>query len=225
VRKRFRIGVAILLAALLAGWLVWAYALSREPRYQGQTLTDWLVYNDALSWSVTGSSNSQAKYKASVYAIRQIGTNAIPVLLLKISAKDNPLQRHLRSWAHRQSFYFDFPDRAQDRALARNGFSFLGADGLGAAPALIKLTQDPNAGVRSAALDSLVAINPQPSTLVPILLAALHDPDTDIRDYSRFHLLAQFPEVAKKAGLHHGGCDLMQNNPTSIFTGTTATNK
>src|SRR6185503_10900828 len=75
--------VLVLLAA--GGWLL----PSREPVYQGRKLSEWMA----------GVGNYERGFYDSntVYAVREIGTNAIPWLLNELDAKDSWLKQQMTS--------------------------------------------------------------------------------------------------------------------------------
>src|SRR4051812_23901697 len=83
-RILFFVTVGILL--LTFGWFV---SRTREPSYQGRTLTEWLrsaadTYPEADSEEVR--------------AIHHIGSNAIPTLLAYAAAKDSPVKKWMLKW-------------------------------------------------------------------------------------------------------------------------------
>src|SRR5258707_12233233 len=86
-RKRFWIGVGIVLAGILAV-LLWQSRRTREPVFEGRTLSSWLERHVANS-SADPPYNSPGWHKEEA-ALRHIGTNAIPTLLQMIRAKDPP---------------------------------------------------------------------------------------------------------------------------------------
>jgi hypothetical protein len=85
--KRWGIAFGILLAGILGG-LVWRAAGTREPVFEGQTLRRWLSHHVASS-AAQPPYNSPGWRKADE-ALRHIGTNAIPTLLVMLRAKDPP---------------------------------------------------------------------------------------------------------------------------------------
>src|SRR4051794_10793082 len=79
--KRLRIVLAVLLVAMIGG-LAWLASRQREPMYQGQPLSYWLGGYD--SPPLTNVTPSQADA-----AVRQLGTNAFPVLLRRLQQRDS----------------------------------------------------------------------------------------------------------------------------------------
>jgi hypothetical protein len=95
MRKTRAAAVAVVLATL--GALLWIRS-SRgqpEPVYQDKTLTYWL----SDFWP--GRNPTAEKRELDKFAVRQIGTNAIPKLLQWISARDGPVKRKMVTWISR----------------------------------------------------------------------------------------------------------------------------
>jgi hypothetical protein len=63
-----------------------------EPVYQGKTASAWLQ-------QVSSRGSDPAGYKAAVEAIRQIGTNGLPMYLAMIQSEDSRLEAWVREWA------------------------------------------------------------------------------------------------------------------------------
>src|SRR6266576_2155320 len=98
VRTRIHFCLAIIISALLT--LEGCSTPSREPGYQGRGLTDWLkdysrtqYANDPGPWIPPSpwTDEDRAVRARAEEAIRQIGTNALP-LLLKMLASKNELK-------------------------------------------------------------------------------------------------------------------------------------
>src|SRR5216683_355540 len=75
-----------LLFVALAGGVVWMLSPPAEPVYQGKPLRAWL--NDLYPWS--GDTN-----EAAFVAFREMGANAIPMLLKIIQSGDPPFFQRL----------------------------------------------------------------------------------------------------------------------------------
>ena len=171
--------------------------MNREPSYQGRTLAQWLEdYNRA--WSSGSDSKAQVLKVGSTNAIRHMGTNAIPFLLKKLSAKQNVFEERLKPVLEK----IHFRDHDQERYLGLGGFMILGKDATSAVPALINLTSDPRSEVRYCALRSIRCIAPDQGIILPVLLKTLHDSDRTIRSESVLIFSDCYPEEAKKAGVY-----------------------
>ena len=158
---------SFLAASLLVSLLVGA-GLSGEPSYRGHSLYEWLSTYDSLDrstplrdrvlgWNTNGLNEAAA-------AVRQIGTNAIPSLLVWISnepssLRTNALQRVL----------------SEDEArylprLAVFGFGLLRGEARQALPALARLANDSETNVAEHATQALIRIGPDAlSELVSIM--------------------------------------------------------
>src|SRR5687768_4099672 len=110
-----RASLTLLLMAILGGvmWVLFA-SVTREPVYEGKTLSEWLE-NQGIDYERLGGYHEG--WPAAKKAIEQIGTNGIPTLLRMLTAKDPPAPlRKLRSWA--EKWRMIKPHRL---ALRRNG--------------------------------------------------------------------------------------------------------
>ncbi len=103
MRKRYRIALAILLVAIVAG-IFWLGLRVREPVYQGKTLSVWLESLDnppgsarfgAPGWSTRWSEGNGNAVKE---ALRQMGPDVIPALRRMIDQRDHPLKLRLITW-------------------------------------------------------------------------------------------------------------------------------
>lgn len=170
-----RAAIAILVLAAL-GALLWILLSprDREPVYQGKTLTYWL--SDFLPGP---PHQTPEKVEQNKFAVRQIGTNAIPILLQWISTEDRPLKKKMVTWIARNSWFpFRLESEADKNMLAVSGFSILGKSQAGSAvPALIEIVRT-GGGVKTSADDNVT---------FPMLALAELD-----------------PEAATKAGIQFG---------------------
>jgi hypothetical protein len=195
--------IAIIVGVLLIGAIVVSYALNREPRYEGRTLTEWLRdFNQPKHRSVT-EPDAATQIQAAKTAVRKIGVRAIPVLLKKLTAHDTTLERRLKSWANSLPLIkFHFTDPDAERHLAMMGFAALGREAVGAGPELAKIAQHPNPITWRYVLTILDEIGLQPEVTLPILLPALKDPDADVRATAATWLAHRYPEAAERAGVY-----------------------
>jgi hypothetical protein len=197
--KRLRL-ILLVVMVLIGGGLAWQLFENREPRYQGRNLTQWLeIYNDAAASAA--KTNRMDTIVEARNAVRSIGTNAVPFLLKKLSARETPIERRFKRLAGSQSWiHFHFANR---RTLAYAGFHILGEEARSAAPALAQLTRHRDREVRFFALESLSSLNLDAASLLPTLLQVIHDPDPDIRSIAAQILSNLSPEEAEKAGVYH----------------------
>jgi hypothetical protein len=164
---------ALVLATL--GALLWILTSrgEREPVYQGKTLHYWL----SDYWP--GRNPTPEKLEQDRLAIRQIGTNAIPILLQWLSAKDGPLKKKMVTWISRHPWVpFRLESEVDKNMLAVSGFSILGKSQAGrAVPALVEIVRT-GGGAKTSGYDNVT---------FPMLALAELD-----------------PEAATKAGIQFG---------------------
>ena len=127
------------LVLVTLGALLWIPSSpgEREPVYQGKTLTYWL----SDFWP--GRNPTPEKVEQDKLAVRQIGTNAIPILLQWISAKDGPLKQKMVTWISRHPRVpFRLESDVDKNMLALSGFGILGKSQAGhAVPALVEIVR------------------------------------------------------------------------------------
>ena len=204
--KRHHILAAIFLTGVL-GMVAWWALRTREPIYEGRSLTSWLVNSDPFFI------HSRDKITA---VVRQAGTNAIPVLLRMMQARDSVLKSKFIGLTHMQHFVEISPLSAyEERSRAIYAFKRMGTDASKAVPALIKLYDrdlsilgqstiaralgnigpaakqavpsllnrgtNPNLSVRASAIYALGQIHCDPEQVVPLLTKSLADTNAWIR--------------------------------------------
>jgi HEAT repeat protein len=165
---------AVELVCGVIAFLVWSYR-TPEASYQGRSASDWL--RDVL---VPGVFQNRA-----LEAFRQMGTNADPVLVAAMEARDNLLARTFR---HE---YPELPDmiRKHIRQPA-DLIQMRQAAGLvvrntpldDIVPKLLPLLAAPDSKLRLAVLQAVDdRIEPPDAGQIPFLLLATNDPDTEVR--------------------------------------------
>ena len=179
---RRRVVAAIGLAALTAAT---AWILSREPSYQGVSLSDWIdTYYDACSPGGDLSTSNKA-----AEALCHFGSNAVPFLTELAATPDSSpfkkkvvayvmrkssshrflgMQRMFERWA--RQFFFN-PTKA---CLA---FQLLGPEASSAVPALVDVVlRSDNPHARRMAVTSLRGIGPKAKAALPALLESFKKP-------------------------------------------------
>lgn len=144
--KRRRTTLAIS-AALVAALLVWAFFASREPTYEGRSLSDWLtagVYYEDEYYYTDGTPFPRD-------AIQHIGTNAIPYLLEWIQYEPSPWKTKLRNTVNRSLRLLNKKWRLTDKdeilaSCVSWTFLFLGPKARAAIPELTRIMNDPKGG-------------------------------------------------------------------------------
>jgi hypothetical protein len=177
MRKRVHIVLAIGLA-MVAGAIAWQVLRQREPVYQGRQLGFWL-----RQWATThlDGDGGDVGHQAET-AIRQIGTNAIPLYLEMLTTKESTLKLKLLTmvpnrWAGRlpRNGVYEY------RLLGAYGFMALGVESRSTVPALMALLKDVDPDVRATAAFTLQRLGPVASNALPSLIACLEDPSYTVR--------------------------------------------
>jgi len=153
--RKIRVAIVTSLVVALLGVLLWTVSNTgeREPVYQGKTLTCWL----SDFWP--GRKATREKLEQNRFAVRQIGTNAIPILLRWISAEDGPFKQKIVTWiSDHPRFPFRLESSVDKNMLALSGFSILGKSQASAAiPALVEIVKT-GGGERSGPNDVTFAM-------------------------------------------------------------------
>lgn len=159
-----------LLGALVLG--LGTLFLFREPRVRGHTLDEWL--KEGLMHREVWHNGNQDEVTA---AIREIGPQAIPILLAKLQATDPAWKTNLAELLGKQAlFSFEFTWAYHEQVAALYAFEVLGTNAAAALPALEKMFWDTN--TTAIAGDALGRIG---EAALPILRAGLTNAEHDIR--------------------------------------------
>ena len=129
---------AALSVLVLAAFGILSRSREHEPVYQGKTLTYWL----SDFWP--GRNPTPEKLEQDKFAVRQIGTNAIPILLQWISVKDDPFKAKMVTWiSSHPRVPFRIESGVDKNMLAVSGFQILGKSQAAAAvPALVEIVKN-----------------------------------------------------------------------------------
>jgi HEAT repeat protein len=171
MRKRSRIAFAL----LLLGGIAWLMSLLSEPMYKGKRLNVWLGdYTVIFSQDPPYDLN---KLEEIDDAVRHMGTNAIPILLRRLRAKDSPLKRRLVALAQQQHILkVKFKSAYRLQQEGADGLDALGADAKYAVPELIKLFEQRTVSEpRDDVAHVLGHIGPAAKEAVPALVRSLGD--------------------------------------------------
>lgn len=134
--KRWPLALALAFVSLL-GWLAWKGLPQRQPIHAGKPLSFWLKgfdigYNDPR----------KPNYNESVEAVREAGTNAIPILLRMLRSRDSDLSHRLtRLIAKQRLIKIDYVTADRQRCSAWEGFGALGLSAKPAIPELATIAQ------------------------------------------------------------------------------------
>jgi HEAT repeats len=184
MRKPIAIVTALLLAGIV-GLLLWRASGPREPVFEGRSLTSWLDHHVASS-AASPPYGSPGWQKADE-AIRQIGTNAIPTLLMMIRAKDRP-PFILKSMEAIQRLGIRLPKYRYARARhdeAEYAFRMLGTNAVSAVPELIQIYEE-NVSPSShwSAAMALGHVGRGAQAALPALLRNFTHTNSDVRFYA-----------------------------------------
>ena len=134
--RRLRIAVALLEVGLVAG-LLWQAIRQREPLYQGKPLAFWLRGFEL------DDQPGKLSFSDAVEAVRQTGTNALPILLSMLRARDSDLKQRLIRLGRNQPFIaIHYVTADSRRWVARQGFIALGSLAKYAIPQLVEINRD-----------------------------------------------------------------------------------
>ena len=182
MHRRVHITLGVLLVAL-AGVSVWQGLRLREPVYQGKGLSVWLEILDKQMVRGTDGYGPKSYDERDWQAVRQIGTNALPVLIERLQAQDTRLKQLMMRWAKELKLVsFHFKPADQRRREAGWGYKALGPLASAHVPILSHfLTSDPSPEVRQVAAWALAYIEPDARLATPALFRAMKDTDDFVR--------------------------------------------
>jgi hypothetical protein len=179
-------GVAVAMA------LVVLLRYNPEPSYGGRSFSQWC----ALQAELAQSGGREVERQEAIHAIRQIGTNGLPILIR--SLRDSPLSQKLRGFADRlpaglsQTRLLRLAltgDRVEPTAV----FQILGPQASPAVPELTALMQATNRpDIASEATACLAAIG---SAGVPALVEAMSDPHLPCCRFAAFEFSNADPAI------------------------------
>ena len=164
--------------------LVLTVQLFGEVEYQGRPLRTWLREFDTLLISRPGAAANadSASLSNAIWAVRAIGTNAIPVLLEMIASQD--LDEPWRSLsAFRVLGTNALPVRAELSRILRESQTSeaaLALASIGGCADLLPVATNADANLRAVAVIGLSSASNCPSA-IPVLLSALKDTDATVR--------------------------------------------
>jgi hypothetical protein len=209
--RRIRL-ISIVVAVILLGGMAIAIFRAREPRYQGRTLTEWIERAEPASnksWvhpSLTSLwlyDPTDPAWQAASNAVKQIGPDAVPLLLKWAQTKDSPSKSKLIAWLHAHpSLHFQFKPADEYHFRALFGFASLGNEAKPAWPALKQMIEDRDSKCRICALNCLAKSQPDQETLLPVLLRLIHDPDRHVQYNAGLIFRSRYSRDAETAGVY-----------------------
>jgi len=165
----------LLFGVVIAGLLHTAWP-RKEPVYGGKPLSYWLArYWDARGFDFVSTTRDPTNLECRA-AIRGIGTNAIPVLLDMLRAKDSALKMQWMEVVERQDFvHFRFSTAQHQYDLATMGFFTLADLATSSVPALVDIYKKSLSGSSKESADYVLkAIYPASGTAVPYWVPPQH---------------------------------------------------
>jgi HEAT repeat protein len=172
MKRRFSIVAISLLVILLVANIPKLFE-PHEPSYRGRTLTSWLDGIDANPDPEDGPEEA---------AIREIGTNALPILLTWVRSHDSALKTSWVGFVNQQDWLPLHPVFARSRSeYAASAFQVLGSAGAPAVPGLLRLLHDRDPRIRADAAFCLGEVQSGAKLAIPDLGRALTDTDEDVR--------------------------------------------
>ncbi len=156
--------LVIVAVGILLAW-AWAPKGPREPEYAGRTLTQWLERLD-------NNRNNTEVWDECADAIRQIGTNGLPLLLQLLEAPEEPWRRQVNAFAQRTGLAGSVvKDDSFKQWMARDGFHLLGAHAQSALPELLAiLSRCRTSDDRCSVIESISWIGPTAEPAIPALV-------------------------------------------------------
>ncbi|MEW6302827.1 MAG: hypothetical protein AB1705_05105 [Verrucomicrobiota bacterium] len=142
-----------------------------EPTYQGKRLSEWAQQFGTNNWSA-----NRAQAKEAEFAIQQIGTNAIPLLLELAGTRDSALKKRLRGvvprkWHDRFRLRDNFGEL---RRTGAHGLAALGTNAAAAVPGLMEIaTNHPDEDARYVAIFALRTLGSVSEPAIPLLVRCL----------------------------------------------------
>lgn len=188
-------------ALCLAGLILFS---RREPAYQGKSLSEWAQQYGSNHWSRA----DRAAGQEAQFAIQQIGTNAIPILLELMRAKDSGVNKKLRTVLPRRWHdKLGLRDRSGDvRRTGAHGLAALGTNASAAVPKLIDIaTNHPEEDGRYIAVFALRTLESAAEPAIPFLIQCLTNKVDIIRDDAAIGLgaIRRQPEIVVPALLSY----------------------
>lgn len=175
IKNRFRGAKAVIVLALCA-LLAWPWLQTDEPVYHDLSLRLWLARYDELFKPLDDELPRGEAYTA----IREIGTNGIPILLRLVDSKTLSIKWQLEKQLGVHLHRGRNPEFRNQR-LAWSGFAALGSTAEPAVPRLIELLNNRKPSVRAAAAISLGYIGPVADDAVFPLLAQITNAEYRVR--------------------------------------------
>jgi len=174
MRKRVKIALPVLLLAVLGMvvWQIWCLQTraTPDPICKGKRMSEWLKDVDPQTRKLTASAAE---------ALRQMGTNALPRLLMEASAHGfGPTELLIDLLKKQPVLKFHFESNSDHQSKALRGFYALGEAG---AVGLAQGLTNSNKWIRHGSIGQWEMEKDYPAILFEPLLNRLKDPDPMVR--------------------------------------------
>jgi hypothetical protein len=164
------------------GVICWTRLRPSEPSFQGKTLSYWL---DQYRFNLTSGEEKEARAlrEDAQRAVHQIGTNAIPHLLIMLRERDSAFKAKLFGLVQKQRLIrIHYKPAWVLNGEAALGFEMLSSDAKDAVPALVDIFEEHRSSYsREAVLGALAGIGPAASNAIPFLLRGITDANASVR--------------------------------------------
>jgi len=181
MNKRLRILSFALLGIALIAFAWWILRDPSDPRYQGKRLSEWLKNYDHYRPSVNDLWVDQMRQTDE--AVRNLGTNCIPLLLRLMEAKDSRLKTRMFEFLGDHGFGdISFTSAEQFHYRAFRGFLVLGAMATNAVPQLLSIySRSTDEQGKALVQECFGFIGPAASNAVPLLMSNIFSADEPIK--------------------------------------------
>jgi peptidoglycan/xylan/chitin deacetylase (PgdA/CDA1 family) len=185
VNKRRRI-VLVIVAGAVVAVAAWFTFRSREPEHQGKPLSWWLqqtrdLYVIPENAAFPTSAEMASRKQRIATALRQMGTNALPHLVRRLTQVEQPSPlRRLIEWIndHQSVLRLHTPESPDWSTYAAEAFHLLGPDAAPAIPALAPLLHSES--TCPVATEALMVIGPNS---LPTFVRALTNHSSRVRSH------------------------------------------
>jgi hypothetical protein len=175
-QKRFPVFASVLLIAV-AGGIAWlALRAPPEPVYNGKPLSRWLAQYDykALNWP--------RQPMPADAAIRDIGTNAFPMIRKLLRAWDSALKLKLMGFIYRDlHLHFRFQTQEQSHMRALGALGAFGRDAKPLVPTAAEGLNHMSVGERAFFGFWLESLGSDGEAAIPALISSLNDTNNTLR--------------------------------------------
>ncbi len=139
--------VALLAVFFVLSWPIDKILKHREPSYQGRALSNWLnqLSESRIPLTAPNAERRKLAENEARNAVRNIGTNAFPILMKMVTVEDSALKVRINQLTRKQSLIKFHLKTANDyHTMALAGFDALRDIATPMVPALARLLNDNN---------------------------------------------------------------------------------